>query len=187
MLKPIRSSRLGFVAWLAWATVCFPAVIQGQKSEIGVQLSGMHLHKIDEAPLGIGARYHYNFVPLVAADVELMHYPSNPSGNFGETTALAGVRAGKCFDSFGIFASARPGIIHFGGAYFSQRLDEKTHLMLNVGGMLEYYPNKKVFVRVDMNDAIIYYGNARLFSRLNPDPLGTVHNFQPGFGFGFRF
>jgi hypothetical protein len=58
---------------------------------------------------------------------------------------------------------------------------------MDVGGVLEYYPSPHTFMRIDAGDTIIYFGSARLFNRVNPDALGTIHNFQPGVGFGFRF
>jgi len=158
-----------------------------QTYEIGLQVSGLHLHKIDETPVGLGVRFHYNLTRILAADAELTHYPENPSGNFGETAALAGFRGGKRFGRVGIFAKLRPGEMHFGGEFFSLRLDTKTHFMLDIGGVVEYYPSKRTFIRIDAGDAVIYYGSARFFNRPNPDALGTVHNFQPALGFGFRF
>jgi len=158
-----------------------------QTYEIGLQLTGVHLHKIDEGPFGIGARFHYNATSLIAADTEITHYPENPSGNFGETTALAGIRAGSRFARFGIFAKGRAGVMHFGGEYFTSRLTEKNQFMLDLGGIIEYYPTRHSFIRIDAGDTVIYYGGARLFNRPNPDPLGTVHNFQSGLGVGFRF
>ena len=159
----------------------------GQDFEFGIQLTGLHLHKIDEGPVGIGGRLHYELLPLLSSDVEVTHYPENPSGNFGETAALFGVRAGKRFERIGFFAKVRPGLMHFGGAYFTDRLDRKTHFVLDAGGILEYYPNRRTFLRLDFGDTVIYYGAARLFNRPDPDSLGTVHNFQSGIGFGFRF
>ena len=155
--------------------------------EVGLQLTGVHLLKIDEAPFGIGARFNYNLTQFVAADGEITHYPENPSGNFGETAALAGIRAGKRVGRIGTFIKVRPGVMHFGGEYFKLRLDERTHFIMDVGVVLEYYPSPHTFIRVDAGDTIIYFGNARLFNRPNPDALGTIHNFQPGVGFGFRF
>jgi hypothetical protein len=165
----------------------FSIPAEAQKNQIGIQVSGMHLHKIDEAPIGVGARYNYNFLPLLATDFEVSHYPENSSGNFGETTALFGIRAGVRIDRVGVFLKARPGVIHFGGEYFVQRLDQRTHPIFDLGGVVEYYPAAHIFLRIDAGDAVIYYGNARLFNRPNPDALGTVHNFQPGFGVGVRF
>lgn len=165
----------------------WPVTAVAQKYEVGLQLTGLHLHKIDEAPFGIGARFHYNLLPVVAADVELTHYPENPSGNFGETGALFGFRLGRHFDPFGVFVKARAGVIHFGGDYFTLRLDQRTLPIVDIGAVIEYYPTPHTFLRIDAGDSVIYYGSARLFNRPNPDALGTVHNFQPGFGFGLRF
>ena len=69
-----------------------------QKTEIGVQFSGMHLHKVDEAPLGIGIRVNRTITPFLSSDSELTYCPQNPSGNFGETFFLAGGRIGATFD-----------------------------------------------------------------------------------------
>jgi hypothetical protein len=156
-----------------------------QKYELGVQASGMHLHKIDESPLGIGARFDYNFTPISAADLELTHYPQNSAGNFGETTGLFGIRIGPRLGRVGIFAKVRPGFIHFGGDSFTLRLNDKTHFVLDTGVVLEYYWHRHIVLRMDYGDLTIYYGSARLF--LNPNALGTVHNFQPGIGLAVRF
>jgi len=183
---PSRGCKLVIVVFF-FDLLVFPDRTLAQTFELGVQFTGMHLHKIDEAPLGVGTRFDYNFRSFAAAELELMHYPENPSGNFGESTVMLGTRLGKHFDRFGVFGIVRSGVIHFGGGYFTQRLDQKTHSMMDVGGALEYYPNRRTVMRIDLGDAIVYYGNARLFNRPNPDGLGTVHNLQPGFGFGFRF
>jgi hypothetical protein len=161
--------------------------LNAQRYEIGAQVTGLHLHKIDEAPVGIGGRFHYKFARFVASDFELTHYPENSAGNFGETSSLLGIRAGKGFGLFGAFVKARLGVIHFGGQYDANRLDHKTHLQADLGGMLEFYPTSQTFLRIEAGDTVIYFGSAKLFNRPNPDALGTVHNFQPSVGFGFRF
>jgi hypothetical protein len=162
-------------------------LVAAQTFELGLQLSSMHLHKIDETPLGVGGRLHYNFRRMLAADVELTHFPENPSGNFGETLALFGARLGTRLDRFGVFANARPGFIHFGGDYFNTRLDHKTHLAFDTGATLEFYPTRKTFIRIDIDDTVIYFGQTRLFDRPNPDALGTIHNLRPAVGLGVRF
>ena len=164
-----------------------PAGLYGQRYEAGIQLSGVHLHKIDEGAFGIGGRFHYNVMGFLAADLELTRFPENPAGNFGETALWVGIRAGRHFDRFGTFVKARPGWIHFGGQYFASRLDRKTHFMFDLGGIFEYYPSRRFFLRVEGGDMVIYFGGARLSNRPNPDALGTIHNFQSGAGFGFRF
>jgi hypothetical protein len=167
--------------------LAFTGNVTAQTQDIGIQLNVIRLHNLNEAPFGIGGRWTHRVASVFAIDTELTHYPENPSGNFGETTALFGIRAGKRFERNAIFAKARPGVIHFGGEYFRLRLDPKTHFTMDVGAVLEYYRGRRTVVRIDVGDAIIVYGAARLFDRLNPDALGTVHNFQVGFGLGVRF
>jgi len=158
-----------------------------QNFEAGIHVTGLHFHKIDEGPAGIGGRFHYNVRPLIGADAELTHYPSNSAGNFGETAALLGVRIGARVNRVGLFAKARPGVMHFGGDYFKTRLDDRTHFIMDVGGMVQYYFQHRVIVRLEFGDTTIYYGGAKLFNRPNPDALGTVHNFQSGLGLALRF
>ena len=175
---------------IALALICvltFALPVPAQTSEIGLQLTGVHLHKIDEAPIGIGVRFDYNMARPFAIDAEVTHAPQNSSGNFGETTMLLGVRVGRRFGRIGVFGLGRAGVTHFGGEYFRLRLDRKNFFTTDLGGVLEYYPSVRTFIRIDAGDTVIYYGSARLFNRENPDPLGTVHNFQPGFGIGIRF
>jgi hypothetical protein len=164
-----------------------PVLLHGQRYEAGIQLSGVHLHKIDEGAFGIGGRFHFNVTEFLAADLELTRFPENSAGNFGETAMWGGIRAGKHFDRVGAFVKARPGWIHFGGEYFASRLDQKTHFMFDLGGIFEFYPSRRVFLRLEGGDMVIYFGGTRLSNRPDPDALGTIHNFQSGVGFAFRF
>ena len=153
--------------------------------ELGLQLTGLHLHKIDEAPLGIGVRLNYNVKRYATFDAEAVHYPQGRSGHFGETTGLAGIKLGKRSAKAGLFVKGRLGLIRFGGTFFDVRLDRKGHFEVDLGTVVEYYPPRHTVVRIDAGDTIIYFGAAHL--RPSPIPLGTVHNFQPALGFGIRF
>ena len=129
--------------------------------EIGIGVTGTHLHKIDEAPLGVYGRFFLDFNRNIALDTEATKYS-------GKTSLLAGLKAGKRFDWFGVFGKARAGTWHFHRAYFAA----------DIGGVLEYYPSRHIRVRMDIGDTILFYGGTA---------LGTVHNFQPGIGFGYAF
>jgi hypothetical protein len=146
--------------------------------ELGFQMTGVHLHKIDETPLGFGARVLVDVSNKFGIDAEVDHFPENPSGNFGETAALFGIRSGRRWNRFGAFGKARAGLMHFGGAFFDRRLQRKTVLDADLGGVLEYYPSRRTTIRIDAGDTILFYGSPA---------LGTVHNFQPAIGLGFRF
>src|SRR5262245_29545774 len=124
--------------------------------EIGVGITGTHLHKIDEAPVGLYGRIFLNFNRNVAADGEAARYPC-------KTSVLAGIKSGKRLDRFGAFTKARIGFWHF----------DRTYFAADLGGVLEYYPSRHTTIRIDLGDTILWYGGSA---------LGTVHNFQPGIG-----
>lgn len=144
---------------------------------------------IGETPIGFGGRFTYNFTKNFALDSEVAYFPENPSGNFGQTVAVAGVRAGVRREKFGAFAKVRPGIVNFGGNAFRARNGSQSNFALDVGGVLEYYPSRRVIVRVDLGDTIIPFGDKTINSPLPPFTTrpGTTHNFQSSFGVGFRF
>jgi hypothetical protein len=137
------------------------AQAQSNPLELGVDLTGTHLHKIDEAPIGIGLRGLLNFNAATALDAEITFYP-------GKVSVLSGLKAGVRFNRFGVFGKSRVGFWHFTQIYPA----------VDVGGILEYYASPRIAVRVDIGDTIIFYGGAQ---------LGTVHNFQPGIGVSYRF
>src|SRR5262245_14332323 len=129
--------------------------------EVGAGVTGTHLHKIDEAPVGIYGRVFLNFSRNHALDTEVTRYP-------GKTSVLTGIKSGKKFDRFGVFGKARIGLWHF----------DQTFFATDLGGVLEYYPSRQTAIRIDLGDTILFYGGSA---------LGTVHNFQPGLGFSYRF
>lgn len=157
------------------------------KIEAGVQFIGLRLKDFQEGPVGIGGRFIYNLTDNLAIDVEVSHFPENPSGNFGETQGLFGVRAGKRMDKIGAFVKARPGFINLGGGFFDSRLDKKRFFALDIGGVIEYYPSSRTVLRFDIGDTIIAYQGATYIGSPIPARLGTSHNLQAGLGFGIRF
>ena len=102
--------------------------------EAGAQLTSIRLNALGESPLGIGGRFGYHLNDHLALDAQLNYFPENPSGNFGETQVLAGMRLGSRVDRWGIYARAGAGAIHFGGDFFDLRLSSKTHFALDLGG-----------------------------------------------------
>lgn len=144
------------------------------------------------------------------------------------TEGLFGVKAGKRFKKWGIFGKARPGFASFGRGGFDVvplasfagsgqvncfgpnqtvpcfRFAESrvTHAVLDLGGVLEFYPSKRIFLRFDGGDTLIHY-TRRTFTTLVVDPanptsgipiLGTLigpahtrNSFQFIGGVGFRF
>jgi hypothetical protein len=145
--------------------------------EIGVSLTGTHLHKIDDAPVGIGARFLFHFNEHAAADAELNTYSH-------QAAVLAGLKSGVRLARFGVFGKTRAGLWHFRGDFFSLRLRRPTVPAADFGGVLEYYPSPRTAIRLDIGDTVLFYGSQSLGGITGR--LGTVHNFQPGIGFSFR-
>jgi Outer membrane protein beta-barrel domain len=140
---------------------------------------------------GVGVRFTYNFHEYAAFDSELVHYPENPSGNYGETQGLFGIRAGKRFGKapVGLFVKARPGFVKLGNDVTRYNpAFEETRFALDLGGVLELYPSERTIVRVDYGDTLVSFGDTAINSATRPPRrLGTTHNTQASIGFGFRF
>jgi hypothetical protein len=160
------------------------------KVEAGAFLSYINMaESTGEGPAGFGGRFSYNFNNYFAFDAAVSNYPQNPSGNFGQTLVSAGVKAGIRSERIGLFAKAKPGVIHFGGRAFRARHNgSRDYFSFDVGGVLELYPNSRVLLRLDISDNIIDFRDD-LFNRGFPAPKrpGLSHNRQLSLGIGVRF
>lgn len=150
---------------------------------------------------GIGARLGYNFTDNIALDAEANFFPETHFGNnqLGQKTqAFVGVKAGKRFERFGLFAKARPGVMYIGE--ITSSLDcsavrngtvcrpNHNNFAFDAGGVAEFYPTKRAIIRVDVGDTIIRLkqsGGGLLFPA--PSTTNTTNNFQASIGFGYRF
>ncbi len=183
------------VALIAIALMFFSREAEAQskektpKVEVGVHFISLYLHDFGEGPGGAGLRFTYNINDQVSLEAEANHFPENPSGNFGESLALVGLKVGKRNDTFGVFGKVKPGVIRFDGDFFSHLLDKHTFLAVNVSGALEYYPTRHIVLRFELGDTIIAYQGARYNSVSSPGivKLGTSHNLQTTIGLGVRF
>jgi hypothetical protein len=185
------------------------------KYEIGGHFSSLTLDSGTTEP-GLGVRFAYNATKNIALEAEGNLFPHDARGrsfrNGGRATeGLFGVKIGKRYERFGIFAKARPGLISFtrgrvevvpnndGSAFpFDFRTERLTHFAFDVGGVLEFYPSRRIVTRFDAGDTIIRYGATNATAISGPDggpfvltpitiPGGTGHNFQFTAGVGFRF
>lgn len=165
---------------------------------------------------GFGGRFTYNINEVFSLEAAGYYFPKNcfQCRNAGTTTeGLAGVKVGKRFEKWGIFAKARPGAISFsqgtldafpppvGFPFFPIQFELKrlTTFAMDVGGVVEFYPSKRIVTRFDAGDTIIHFKrrnfNTVLFNPLTneltpttiPIPSRTSHNFQFMTSVGFRF
>lgn len=126
--------------------------------------------------------------------------------------AVAGVKVGKRFEKWGVFAKARPGVVSFSQGEFNVvptgesgpfpfrfEVNRLTSFAADLGGVIEFYPSRRIVTRFDAGDTLIHFGrttnNVFIFipetNRFEVLPLNvpsrTTHNFQFTASVGFRF
>jgi hypothetical protein len=187
------------------------------KVEVGVQFTSLTLSdsfRGSSSEPGFGGRITYNLTDNVALETQFDFFPngtrfrgSRSGGRIAQ--GLFGVKAGKRYEKFGIFGKVRPGFTSFSAGrrelvrlspppsnVFGFEPHRETNFATDVGGVLEFYPTRRIVTRFDAGDTIIRYGESTrtLFSdsagtQTQPFPISgeTRHNFQFSAGIGFRF
>ena len=199
--------------------VTFASVAFGQphkdKLEVGVHTSSLTVFNPDFVGDithgGFGGRVTYNFNRWFAAEAEINFFPDKQQSFSTEGNAIQaqfGLKAGKRFDKFGIFAKLRPGVLSVddvftvlpgpipvvnGIAQFNTNIERTSFFTLDVGGVLEFYPSKRMVVRFDGGDTLIRYPERFdiAFGAQTPAVFRArgpkfEHNFQFTAGVGFR-
>jgi hypothetical protein len=164
---------------------------------------------------GVGARFTYNLNRTFALEAASYFFPKQcfdclNSGRLLQ--AVGGVKVGKRFDSWGIFAKARPGVVSFSDGEvsliptgppplspFQVEFNRVNSFATDLGGVIEFYPSKRIVTRFDAGDTIIHF-TRRTTNDFRFDPLiggfaigpvtrpaRTTHNFQFMASVGFRF
>lgn len=186
------------------------------KYEVAADFTSLSLEYGDTLP-GLGGRFTYNLNKHVALEAAGYFFPGKCATCNGQITGhvtegLFGVKVGKRFQKWGVFAKARPGFMSFGKGFFdivptggtgpfpfTFVVRRNTPFALDVGAVLEFYPSKRIVVRFDGGDTILRYG-AHTYHSFHTDPITgalvadsittsgyTRHNFQFIAGVGFRF
>jgi len=198
-----------------------------RRFEVGAQFSSLLLNLPDsdsiffgsfgpdtEPEVGFGGRLTFNLSDSVAVEAEgnLYTRESFPATSVGGFPAQlqAGVKAGRRWERWGLFAKARPGLVSFSrvrqlvstqqftfeGREFTLGTFEdrrKNYFSMDVGAVVEFYHSRRFFSRFDAGDTIIHYGERAQEIFLGPQanffqvPAETKHNFQFTAGIGFRF
>ena len=165
---------------------------------------------------GFGGRFTYNLNRVFSIEAVTYLFPKEcgdcqDPGRAAEF--LGGVKVGKRFNNWGVFAKARPGIFHFNADFggFVTCLSPgcpfptepfspvRNHFATDIGGVVEIYPSKRIVTRIDAGDTIIHFRRQTQDGLiLNPAtrtfepflfvlPGRTSHNFQLSTSVGFRF
>ena len=161
---------------------------------------------------GVGARLTFNLNRSLAFETAGYFFPRRcdfcrEAGNISQV--VAGVKVGKRFENWGIFAKARPGVVSFSrGDFFpifvgpptfiDVERNRITSFATDFGGVLEFYPSPRIVTRFDVGDTIIHFKrrtrNAFIFNPITQEvetipiiqPARTTHNFQFIASVGFR-
>ena len=165
---------------------------------------------------GLGGRFTYNLNRTFSLEAAGYFFPKecfDCPNNGRVIQAVGGLKAGKRFESWGIFGKARPGIVSFSDAetnffpvgpviptsFFEVQRSRVTSFATDIGAVLEFYPSKRIVTRFDVGDTIIYF-TPRTTNTFQFDPVTsttfvgpvtrparTTHNFQFVASIGFRF
>jgi len=184
------------------------------KVEVGAQFTLLTLSPNNysgNTEAGFGGRLTYNVNDNIAVEGEANFFPNkNVFGGLGQGRALQaqfGVKAGRRYEKFGVFAKARPGFLTAGDVFSyrpgssvtifgfttpNARIGRETHFTTDLGGVLEFYPSRRTVVRFEGGDTILRFGphyepDPITFTQLVKQPSRIKHNLQITAGVGFRF
>lgn len=226
--KSVNASRLlpGAIIGLLFTLLIVPATVSGQtedppKREVAAEFVTLNRDDVVvgiRTELGVGGRFTYNLNKNIALEATAYFFPRSCFdclNNGRITEVVGGLKAGKRFKSWGIFAKARPGIVSFSkGTFeitqtgpnepipafpFRFRSKSLTNPAVDLGGVLEFYPSRRIVTRFDLGDTIIHFRRQTRDSLqfdpatntffLVPIPVRgkTTHNFQFSASVGFRW
>lgn len=172
--------------------------------ELGLCLDLANVHAAGTMGGG-GATFHYNFNDHLALDSQLTFGSVTiPGGNAGgDTTFLAGIRAGQRVRDSGFFIHARGGFLRYVNENGTSLLTRNYFPAFNVGGTFEQYfgpirrsGESNLFFRLEFGALIVRYGSATVIPSASPTigspppasgPLGTRIGAVGGLGIGVRF
>jgi hypothetical protein len=195
---------------------------EGSKFEVGAQFSVIGRRASDDATsIGGGGRVTFNLTRYLALEGELNYFPSAGFNDVRRFQGQFGVKSGLRLNRFGVFGKVRPGFIDtksrfrtfscLPGTVFApvcnpvEFSDADTKFSLDVGGVVEFYPARRITVRFDVGDTIVnrqepvIFINRSIFNSQAPPILvssgffavagsdAATHNLQLSAGVGFRF
>ncbi len=166
-----------------------------KKFEVAAEFTTLERGSFDQRlDGGVGGRFTYNLNRIFALEAAAYFFPKRCFScieNGRMTQAVGGVKAGKRFQSWGIFAKARPGVVSFSEGQttilpapgppsfpFQIQVNRQTNFAMDVGAVLEFYPSKRIVTRFDVGDTIIHF-KQRVRNELIFDPATNTFNLVP--------
>ena len=215
----------GAIVGLLFILVIVPDRVSAQtddppKREVAAEFATLNRDDVSDVrtELGVGGRFTYNLNKNIALEAAAYFFPRkcfDCLNNGRVTEVVGGLKAGKRFKTWGIFAKARPGIVRYSTGTFEItqtgptgpipafpfifRPKPLTNPAVDVGGVLEFYPSRRIVTRFDFGDTIVHVRRQhRNDLRFDPAtntfflipitlPGRTTHNFQFSASVGFRW
>jgi hypothetical protein len=204
---------LGLVYTLVVLAASFATNASAQPAEsrleVGVHAALFNHSRFDQTTAGIGGRLSFDLTRWLTAEGEATFFPDenialeSPGSTPGlqilyprkRTEAFFGMKAGVRNDRVGLFAKARPGFSRVSGdgvecigdvcaLALLIRPVYGTEFALDLGGVFEFYPSRRIVARFDLGDTMIWHTSAA------PPCWAescTSHNLSSRMGVGFRF
>jgi Outer membrane protein beta-barrel domain len=149
---------------------------------------------------GFGGYSSYRFYGVFHLDGSVLYFPfgASPSGPHDGGTifqALAGLKGGIRRNHFGFFGKVRPGFNSYSEALTGitasgNAYSRSTTFVLDLGGIVEFYPTDRSTLRIEAGDTHIYFGtgNVNVGGVVESFPGGKLqHSIQMALGYGWRF
>lgn len=212
-----KSMQLVIVCLLLSQSVVWAQSQDVPKYEIGAEFTTLQRDSFgtQRTEPGVGARFTYNLNEMFAFEAAGYLFPAR-CGDCTEGGRMhqivGGVKVGKRFEKWGVFAKARPGVVSFsqgefnvvrippGGVLpFETEVKRTNNFALDLGGVIEFYPSRRIVTRFDVGDTMVHFTRRTTnFVSFDPvtwvpilvpftRPARTTHNFQFSAGVGFRF
>jgi hypothetical protein len=214
LVMPRFKSAVTFCVLLLLTLISHKSVIAQQetpKFEVGAQFSVLGRRVSDDATsIGGGVRLTFNLNRYLALEGELNYFPSAGFNDVRRFQGQFGVKSGLRFERLGVFGKVRPGFMDTKSRFRTCSLCPPgvvcaqicfpvefnvadTGFSLDVGGVVEFYPSKRITVRFDVGDTIVNREGGVIVFPFNP-PLFAVsgsnfatHNLQLSAGVMYRF
>jgi len=153
---------------------------------------------------GLGGYTSYRFYGVFYVDGDLLYFPREPefAGPHDGGTILQGLfglKGGIRRNHFGIFGKVRPGFNSYSAALTgvnsnqassSYTYGRSTNFVLDLGGIVEFYPRERDTLRIEIGDTHLFFGTRDVNFDGSIEPVGggkMQHSIQLMIGYGWRF
>ncbi len=153
---------------------------------------------------GFGGYASYRFYGVFYLDGDLLYFPRRPDvagPHDGGTIlqGLVGLKGGIRRNHFGFFGKVRPGVNSYSdaltgittiGSTSTDTYGRSNNFVLDLGGIIELYPNERSTLRIEIGDTHLFFGTREVNVDGSSESFGggkMQHSIQLILGYGWRF